>query len=917
VRTERNVSKGGIVAGTAPACQERIEADRIEADRIEADRIEADRIETDRMETDQIEADLLEVDLLEADQMEVNGMEQRRTEADRTEGLARYACARRGAARAAWMRRSRKLAQAGCCVKATQILRAGIATGGMTSATGLRMRFLLLRWELATGQWDEVLRSVEGLYARLARRGILGGPVVGWVYLARAVAHFQLGEGAKYRRSMARVLRAVRRGRGARLREVAICTAAAAVDAPGRLPGARLRILSRLPGRQVVNPPRRADAPGPRPAVSDPSGPAIALAAWLRGETSSRPVYRSFCWSDLPSLLVGPPHFRSVLAPAGQWALLLPRTVGGNDAQVGREDAGGPLVEAWLGGAAARPRRRMPAWVVPVLSRLAEERIPEEGPERRGQLLAALGSLATRTREPWARALALEAVAEGRLWHLAPGDGPAPIRRAAVALVEARADLALAAGMFRKAGWDVRADACERRWARLALPVLGPQVAEPAAAEARPATAEESLNGKPPGQGVSIERGRSGPAAPRLSAFAEPDLGRVQRALAGEGFLSGDRRTLRDLTPLFLLAAAPLPVLILGESGTGKEVLARALHRWSRLRGDLVAIHCGAIPRDLLESELFGHARGAFTGAAGDKPGLVEAADGGTLFLDEIGEMGSEAQMKMLRVLESGEVRRLGELRPRRTALRLVAATHRDLESEVDRGAFRLDLFHRIRGVVVRVRPLRERRGDIPLLAGRFLASAGGGDLRFTPEGLACLVAHAWPGNVRELCTAVQRAVHLARALGQVAIDPAVLGLAPAASAEPAESAQPDPALRPSPLTGQPGVVVGGIAAGEAAGAATCWSARRSYAADEAAGTARPPGNGAIPETVRVEGLDAYLDGIERRIIVRALEDHGWNRTHAARDLGGLSRTTLLGKIKRLGIDGDAPARAGMDVRAE
>lgn len=241
----------------------------------------------------------------------------------------------------------------------------------------------------------------------------------------------------------------------------------------------------------------------------------------------------------------------------------------------------------------------------------------------------------------------------------------------------------------------------------------------------------------------------------------------------------------------------------------------------------------------------------------------------------------------MLRVLEGGEVRRLGELRSRRTALRLVAATHRDLEAEVERGTFRLDLFHRIRGVVVRVRPLRERRGDIPLLAARFLTAAGGDGLRFSPEGLAALVAHAWPGNVRELRTVVQCAVHLARALGHAAIGPVALGLAPALP-------EPSVAEIEALTTGCPD---SGIPA-------------PADAADRPA----PTGVGAIPETVRVDGLDAYLDGIERRIIVRALEDRGWNRTHAARDLGGLSRTTLLGKIKRLGIDGDAPSRGGADA---
>lgn len=863
--------------------------------------------------------------------MEVGPIEATPMEAGQIEAGGRIARAHssrmgREAARAAWVRRARELARAGRWTKAAQLLRAGIATGGMTPAGELRMRFLLLRWELAAAQWDDALSSIEGLYGRMARRGILGGPVAGWVFLARAVAQVQTGEGAKYRRSLARVLRAVRRARGAGLREAAICVGAA-VESLRRVPGEPLPILSRLAESLMKSASRPVGNLYPGAAVSDGVGSATALAAWLRGGAEGRPAHQPFRWLDLPALILGPPRFRSTLTAVGLPMSMPPRSPNEHDSFVGEEDAGLLLVEAWLAGVAVRPGKRLPAWIVPALSRLAEDRIPEEGAERRGQLLAALGLLAAQAREPWARAMALEAVAEGRLWHLAPEDGPAPIRRAALALVEARADLALAAGLFRRAGWDVRADTCERRWARLALPVLGPQVAETVTVETRPPwTGGARFDGSPWDPAGLIERRRAGHGAPPVAVFAEPELGRVQRAFAEVGFLTGDRRTLRDLAPLLLLAGAPLPVLILGESGTGKEVLARAIHRWSRLRGDLVAIHCGAIPRDLLESELFGHARGAFTGAAGEKPGLIEAADGGTLFLDEIGEMGTEAQMKMLRVLEGGEVRRLGELRPRRAALRLVAATHRDLEAEVSRGAFRLDLFHRIRGVVVRVRPLRERRGDIPILAGKFLAAFGGDGLRFAPEGLASLVAHAWPGNVRELRTVVQCAAHLARALGHAAIGPAALGLAPAASAawaEPAMSALhtasvgSDLAPPASLPAAGPAWVGVDLDRSEIAATTAGWPPAESETGDDSVGRASSSGSGAIPETVRVEGLDAYLDGIERRIIVRALEDRGWNRTHAARDLGGLSRTTLLGKIRRLGIDGDALSRAGAEARAE
>jgi two-component system NtrC family response regulator len=235
----------------------------------------------------------------------------------------------------------------------------------------------------------------------------------------------------------------------------------------------------------------------------------------------------------------------------------------------------------------------------------------------------------------------------------------------------------------------------------------------------------------------------------------------VQRGMTSDiltrsPILKGVLRTLEKV------AAARTPVLIQGESGVGKELLAQHLHRLSpRAKGAFIDLNCAAVPASLLESELFGHERGAFTGAGTEKPGLVEVADGGTLFLDEVGEMASELQSKFLRVLDSGTFYRVGATRKRRADFRLVAATNRDLQQEVKGGRFRKDLFFRMNGVRVEVPPLRKRPEDIPLLVEHF--SRGLPQAKaFSPEALQALVAYEWPGNVRELHYAVERAGLLA-----------------------------------------------------------------------------------------------------------------------------------------------------------
>ncbi|MBI2394417.1 MAG: sigma-54-dependent Fis family transcriptional regulator [Deltaproteobacteria bacterium] len=210
------------------------------------------------------------------------------------------------------------------------------------------------------------------------------------------------------------------------------------------------------------------------------------------------------------------------------------------------------------------------------------------------------------------------------------------------------------------------------------------------------------------------------------------------------------------------VAASDATVLIFGESGTGKELLARAIHDVSaRARQPFVAVNCAAIPSSLMEAELFGYAKGAFTGASGQRAGLFEQAHGGTLFLDEIGEMRRAMQAKLTRALEARAVRRIGEAHERPIDVRIVAATHRDLPALIAQGAFREDLWYRLNTCVVRVPALRERPGDLAILVEHFLAQSGH-RAGITPEAMAALSAHPFPGNVRELRSALERAAIVA-----------------------------------------------------------------------------------------------------------------------------------------------------------
>jgi DNA-binding NtrC family response regulator len=300
------------------------------------------------------------------------------------------------------------------------------------------------------------------------------------------------------------------------------------------------------------------------------------------------------------------------------------------------------------------------------------------------------------------------------------------------------------------------------------------------------------------------------------------------------------------------LAESDATVLITGESGTGKELVARALHEHSpRRSGPFVAVNCGAIPSELLESELFGHVRGAFTGAVRDREGRFELAGSGALFLDEVGDLPLPLQVKLLRVLQERTYERVGESRSRRTDARILAATNRDLKREVAEGRFREDLLYRLRVVPIAIPPLRARREDVEPLAHHLLArvtARHGRSLRLAPDALRALLDYPWPGNARELENSLEYAVAVCR--GQTIHEPDL----------PAEVRE---------YATAPAVARAGAAAADAA-------------------------------LVREAPAPAAGDG-ERERLLDALVKHRWNREKAAAGLG-MSRSTLWRKMRELGL---------------
>jgi hydrogenase-4 transcriptional activator len=296
-------------------------------------------------------------------------------------------------------------------------------------------------------------------------------------------------------------------------------------------------------------------------------------------------------------------------------------------------------------------------------------------------------------------------------------------------------------------------------------------------------------------------------------AAAEADRASALRRLGRDALVDAIVGADGGLRPVMervaLVATSDVPVLIIGETGAGKEVIARAIHESSaRSRGPFVRVNCGAIPRELVDSELFGHERGAFTGAVASRRGWFERADEGTLLLDEIGDLPPPAQVRLLRVLQEGRFERVGSERPRRVSVRVVAATHQDLPRMVQEGRFREDLWYRIAGFPILLPPLRERKQDIAPLAEHFCRRAArrfGVPYRAPgPADLALLTDYPWPGNIRELATVIDRAVLLAdgdrldvaTALGGLAASPATPVSAPAPSPSPTGFMTLDDAVR-------------------------------------------------------------------------------------------------------------------------
>ncbi len=240
-------------------------------------------------------------------------------------------------------------------------------------------------------------------------------------------------------------------------------------------------------------------------------------------------------------------------------------------------------------------------------------------------------------------------------------------------------------------------------------------------------------------------------------------IGALANPEAFSEIVTANERMLRLLHEAELHAASDIPVLITGDTGVGKELLARAVHAASpRAKGPFVAINMPALSPNLFESELFGHVKGAFTGADRDKKGYLARAEGGTLFLDEIGELAPEMQSKLLRILQEGEFTPVGETRAQKANTRFVAATNQPLAKRVQQGRFRKDLFYRLQFATLHLPPLRDRRDDVPLLARRLLARAGREAVSLSDDAIDTLTAHAWPGNVRELAGVLEAAVNLA-----------------------------------------------------------------------------------------------------------------------------------------------------------
>jgi DNA-binding NtrC family response regulator len=366
---------------------------------------------------------------------------------------------------------------------------------------------------------------------------------------------------------------------------------------------------------------------------------------------------------------------------------------------------------------------------------------------------------------------------------------------------------------------------------------------------------------------------------------SKPVSSRVARSFVAPVIRDQKMRQLYEMVDR--VAQGPISVLLLGETGVGKEVMAEAIHRRSpRSRGPFVALNCAALSESLLESELFGHEAGAFTGANRTKPGLFETAEGGTVFLDEVGELPLPIQVKLLRVLEERKVLRVGGLARRPINVRFISATNRDLEAEATRGTFRQDLYFRLNGISLIIPPLRERVPEIEPLAKTFIAKACAQMRLRTPpelsrEALEALERHAWPGNIRELRNVIERSVVLCTG---DRILPDHLGIDRVASRVEPSFPKVDPSHQtlqttPPPISPMPSMIP-----------ITMPRDSRALSAPVT-----------LPSGVSAAPLKAEMEELERKRIMDALEQCGGNQTQAA-ELLGMSRRTLVARLSGYGL---------------
>jgi anaerobic nitric oxide reductase transcription regulator len=386
-------------------------------------------------------------------------------------------------------------------------------------------------------------------------------------------------------------------------------------------------------------------------------------------------------------------------------------------------------------------------------------------------------------------------------------------------------------------------------------------------------------------------------AAAHQGAVAR-ELQRTAAEQSGGDILGRSRAVTRLIESVDLVARADFPVLITGETGVGKELVARRIHSGSGRREEpLIHVNCAALPEAVAESELFGHVAGAFTGAVRDRAGKFEIADGGTLFLDEIGELPLSLQPKLLRALQEGEIQRVGSDRAHRVDVRVIAATNRDLQREVEAGRFRADLYHRLSVFPIRVPALRERREDIPLLAAHFLDRTrrrlGAGPLRLTEEAKRALQNAAWPGNVRELENVISRAALRAAFAAQ-----------PAAAAETAGAARSTRAtgdtLRATGAVSGPTVVRIDVEALDPVQPGPAQSSPpAAQSAAQPAGAGTPPRNDGPLGPEQTGPLRERLLAFQRRVIEESVSHHRGNWAAAARELG-MHRSNLHHLARRL-----------------